>query len=210
VAWRRSVGGRPAGGLVTLSRRPLRGVAFRTFRGPVPDAGRARFRVRMTLNGLWQGILTSALAGHGTLVANTHLPANKDGDWSATNRHHGVQAEHVRRLHATVRRAAGAARAAVLTGDFNIASDSPLYPAIVDNGQWHDPFADSDPATFHIEYLPAGSTGHRIDYLLVTGDAAVTDPEVLFAEPVDLPGGRRSHLSDHVALAARIALPDTG
>ena len=207
VAWQRGIGRRPAGGLVTFSRVPLGDVSYRSFRGPVPDVGGVGFRVRMTVNSLVQGVLLTGLAGLDTIVANTHVPANKDGDWSATNRHHGIQRAHVRRLQAAVRRASRGARAAVLTGDFNIASDSPLYPTIVEGGQWRDPFAATDPPTFHVEYLPAGARGRRIDYMLVAGEAAAADPQMLFGEPVDLPGGRRTHLSDHVALAAQIRLP---
>jgi endonuclease/exonuclease/phosphatase family metal-dependent hydrolase len=207
VAWRRGIGNRPAGGLVTFSRRPLDAVAYRSFRGSVPNAGGIRFRARMAVNSVLQGVLTSRLAGLRTAVANTHVSANKDGDWSAANRHHGIQSDQVRRLHAAVRRAGNGCWAAVLTGDFNIASDSPLYPAIVDRGRWRDPFAPTDPATYHVEYLPLGSTGRRIDYLLVAGEATPSDPQVLFSEPVDLPDGRRTHLSDHVALAARIMVP---
>jgi hypothetical protein len=49
-------------------------------------------------------------------------------------------------------------------------------------------------------------------HLLVSGDAAtvpVIDNGLLFAEPLALPGGHRMHLSDHVALTARIGLPPT-
>jgi endonuclease/exonuclease/phosphatase family metal-dependent hydrolase len=156
-----------------------------------------------------QGVLISTLAGRRTIVANTHLIANKDGDWSAANRHHGIQRDQLRRLHAVVRRAgttAGWAR--LLTGDFNVASDSPLYPTIVDNGHWRDPFADTDPPTFHAAYLPPGSIGRRIDYLLVSGEASAADARVLFADAVELDDGRRTHLSDHMALAARVTLAD--
>jgi endonuclease/exonuclease/phosphatase family metal-dependent hydrolase len=207
VAWRRGVGGRPAGGVVTLSRRPLARVTYQSFRGVVPDAGGVPFRVRLAVNSALQGVLTAELSGLRTVVANTHVTANKDGDWSVANRHHGFQRAQLRRVQDAVRRAGAGLWAGVLAGDFNIASDSALYPAIVDNGRWRDPFARTDPATFLIEYLPAVSTAHRIDYLLTTGEATATDPEVLFAERVDLPGGRRAHLSDHVGLAASITLP---
>jgi endonuclease/exonuclease/phosphatase family metal-dependent hydrolase len=210
VAWHRGIGARPAGGLVTFSRLPLGGVSFRSYRGARPHAGPLRFRLRLALNSMLQGVLVTTLTGRRTVVANTHVTANKDGDWSVGNRHHGIQRDQLRRLHATVRRAGPATGwAKVLTGDFNVASDSPLYPAIVDDGHWHDPFADTNPPTFHVQYLPPGSTGRRIDYLLVSGAASVTDPRVLFTEPVELDDGRRTHLSDHMALAARVTLPDT-
>jgi exonuclease III len=208
VAWHRQLGGRPAGGLVTFSRRPTDAVSFRSYRGARPDAGHLGFRLRLAVNSMLQGVLVTTLAGRRTVVANTHVTANKDGDWSAGNRHHGIQRDQLRRLHDTVRHSTAGARAAVLTGDFNVASDSPLYPEIVDNGHWQDPFADTNPPTFHTAYLPPGSTGRRIDYLLVSGEASVADARVLFTEPVALEDGRRTHLSDHVALAARVTLPD--
>ena len=114
-------------------------------------------------------------------------------------------------LHAALRRARTAGtQLMIVTGDFNIASDGPLYPLIVEGGLWRDPFAATDPVTFHAEFLPPGSSEHRIDYLLVSGDAVrfpVIDTGLLFAEPLALPGGRRMYLSDHVALTARIGLP---
>jgi hypothetical protein len=97
----------------------------------------------------------------------------------------------------------------VVTGDFNIASDASLYPLIVDAGEWRDPFATSDPVTFHLEFLPPGSTGKRIDYALVLGDEArfpVVDWGPLFAKPVALANGDRMFVSDHVALTVRLGL----
>jgi endonuclease/exonuclease/phosphatase family metal-dependent hydrolase len=200
VAWR------PAGGLATFSRIPLTGVSFRTYGGIVPPSGGLRFRARLAFNGLLQGVLTARLAGRDTVVANTHLTANHDGTWSATNRHHAFQRAQLERLHAVVRKYRGGAGAAVLTGDFNVASDCPLYPTIVDNGGWRDPFRATDPSTYQAAFLPPGSSTKRIDYLLVAGDAVeVADTAVLFDRPVE-PAG---YLSDHVGLSARLVWPDT-
>jgi endonuclease/exonuclease/phosphatase family metal-dependent hydrolase len=98
----------------------------------------------------------------------------------------------------------------VVTGDFNISSSCPLYPLIVDGGAWRDPFAGTDPVTYHMDFLPPGASPHRIDYLLVSGDEArypLVDSGVLFDEPLALPEGRRMYLSDHVGLTARLGLP---
>jgi endonuclease/exonuclease/phosphatase family metal-dependent hydrolase len=211
VAWRHGVSGQPAGGLVTFSRLPVGAVSYTSFRGARPTAGGVGFRARCAVNSLLQGVLTVELAGLGAVVANTHLTANKDGDWSAGNRYHALQRAQLGMLH-TVLRQAGAVgnRLMLVTGDFNIASDAPLYPLIIDGGAWRDPFAATDPVTYHAEFLPPGSPAHRIDYLLVSGDAArfpVIDNGLLFAEPLTLPAGRRMYLSDHVALTARIGLP---
>ncbi|MFY1692082.1 endonuclease/exonuclease/phosphatase family protein [Plantactinospora sp. WMMB782] len=210
LAWRRGLAGQPAGGLVTFSRRPVGPVSYRSFRGTRPASGSLRFRAKRMLNGLLQGVLTVPLPGLATVV-NTHLSANKDGDWSAGNRYHPFQRAQVEVLHharESARRSAGAGPT-VLTGDFNIASDSPLYPRIVDGGAWRDPFAADDPVTFHAEFLPPGFPARRIDYLLVSGAAAefpVLHTGRLFTEPLALPDGDRLYVSDHVALTARITV----
>jgi endonuclease/exonuclease/phosphatase family metal-dependent hydrolase len=201
VAWRRGLAGQPSGGLATFSRRPFGAVRYRSFRGAMPDRGGPRFRAKRAVNSLLQGVLTVALDG--LVVANTHLTANKDGDWSGGNRYHGFQRGQLAVLHRVLRRA----RVTVVTGDFNIASSAPLYPRIVDGGAWHDPFADADPVTYHADFLPPGFPAHRIDYVLVDPDVPVLDTGVMFTEPVTLPDGRRTFLSDHLALTARLALP---
>jgi endonuclease/exonuclease/phosphatase (EEP) superfamily protein YafD len=198
VARRPGAAGRPAGGLVTFSRRPFRRVRYRSYRGIVPGTGRPRFRLRQGINSLLQGVLVVELDG--ITVANTHLTANKDGDWSAGNRYHGFQRAQLNRLHAVLRRLP-ADRPVVLTGDFNVAADSPLYPVIVDSGQWHDPFVDSGRPTFHSAFLPPGATNHRIDFVLVRGPATVVDTEHHFAGPEN-----EVYLTDHVGLSARLSL----
>jgi endonuclease/exonuclease/phosphatase family metal-dependent hydrolase len=200
VAWQPGPAGQPAGGLATFSRIPVRSVTFTWFRGARPDRGGRLFRARLALKGRYQGVLVADLGA--TAVANTHLTANRDGDWSAANRHHAFQRTQLALLHRALRLVP--ARLAVTCGDFNVASDCPLYPDVVDGGAWHDPFAADDPPTFHADLLPPGRSPRRIDYLLVRGDHhRVLDTDVLFAEPVAI-GGRRSYLSDHVGLSARI------
>jgi exonuclease III len=198
VAWRRGLHGQPAGGLATFSRRPVSGISYKSFRGSVPRKGGLQFRAKRAINGTLQGVLTMEVAG--VPVANTHLTANKDGDWSDGNRYHNFQRTQLNMLHAVLRRLA--TRPSIVTGDFNIPSYSSLYPLIVDGGAWQDPFADTNPVTFHPEFLPPGNTGERIDYALVADPedhSVVRDSRVLFAEPVD--GG---YLSDHMGLAIRI------
>lgn len=211
VAWRRGVAGQPAGGLVTLSRRPIGRAAYTSFRGTRPAAGSVRFRAGCAVNGLLQGVLTTELAGLGVVIANTHLTANKDGDWAAGHRYHAFQRRQLAVLQAVLRRTrTPGTQLMIIGGDFNIASDAPLYALIIDGGAWRDPFAASDPVTYQEEFLPPGSSAHRIDYLLLSGDAQrfpVIDQNVLFTGPAPLPGGRPMYLSDHVALTARIALP---
>jgi endonuclease/exonuclease/phosphatase family metal-dependent hydrolase len=204
VAWRRAVGGRVAGGLVVFSRLPVRAMSYTSFRGVRPTAGGALFRLTHRVNSGLKGVLVVELDG--LTVATTHLTANRDGDWSSDNRHHGFQRAQLELLQARLRdvRTAGPT---VLAGDLNLAADGPLYPMVAEG--WRDPFAGTDPATYHVELLPPGSVGRRIDYLLVSGDEThnpVIDSGVLFAEPLALPDGRRTFLSDHVALTVHIGV----
>jgi endonuclease/exonuclease/phosphatase family metal-dependent hydrolase len=156
-----------------------------------------------------QGVLTAEVPGLGAVVANTHLTANKDGDWSAANRYHGYQRRQLTRLHERLRGLAGVPLRLV-AGDFNVTSRSALYPALLRAADgWRDPFAADDPATFHVEFLPPGSRSSRIDYALVAGDPAhfpVLGHEVLFTTPVPLDGGTDGFLSDHAALSLHIGL----
>ncbi len=67
------------------------------------------------------------------------------------------------------------------------------------------------PATYHAAFLPPGQTGRRIDYVVVCGDPTrypVLDTEALFTEPLPMAGGGHMYVSDHVALTARIGLPE--
>jgi endonuclease/exonuclease/phosphatase family metal-dependent hydrolase len=199
LAWRRGLAGQPAGGLVTFSRRPFTAVSYRSYRAARAGAGSLGFRAGRAINGLLQGVLVAERAG--LAVANTHLSANHDGDWSAENRHYPFQRRQLELWQETLRRADQPVM--VAAGDFNIASDGPLYPHIVADGRWLDPFAATDPLTYHVELLPPGAIGHRIDYLLVRGDGVhVLECVPLFTERVG-----STYLSDHVALTVRIAGP---
>jgi exonuclease III len=210
-AWWAGVGGQPAGGLVTFSRLPLGAVSYTSFRGTGALVGSPLFRGLKALNGRLQGVLTVELAGRRAVVGNVHLSANRDGDWSAGNRHYEFQRAQVMALHRALRCArTPQTEVMVLGGDLNIASTGPLYALVTGDGAWRDPFRSDDRPTFHPELLGPGRTSQRIDYLLVAGDARrypVVRADLLFAEMVALPGGRRTFLSDHLALMARVGLP---
>jgi len=127
---------------------PLGAVTYRSFRDAGPRHGGLSFRARNAVNTRLQGVLTVELSGLGVVVANTHLTANKDGDWSSTNRYFPFQRAQLELLYASLPQRV----LTILTGDFNIASDGPLYPRIVHDGVWRDPFAATDLVTYHPEF----------------------------------------------------------
>ena len=203
--------GHPVGGLASFSRTPLRSVEYTSFRGTRPRAGSGLFRSRAALGACLQGLLTFELAGRRTVVGNVHLSANRDGDWSAGNRYRGLQAGQLARVHQVLRRARREDTELVIaSGDFNLASSSPLYAAAVDGGAWRDPFAAADLPTFHAALLPAGASAQRVDYLLLNGDPErypVIATDRLFTGPAALPSGGSGFLSDHVAQLIRVTGP---
>jgi endonuclease/exonuclease/phosphatase family metal-dependent hydrolase len=203
VAYHRGVVG-PAGGLVTFSRLPIQRVRYRSFAGIVPNRGRLKFRIRRALLSAVQGLTVAELTGLPVTVVNTHLTANRDNDWSPGNRFFGFQRAQLRRFNATLARWRRPGLT-VITGDFNIASDSDHYAEIIDYGLRQDPFAASDPATFHAAFLPPGEATHRIDYVLLSGEATVLDAVPVFPKPVVV-GTAPYYLSDHIALAVRIGV----
>ncbi|MEU9133290.1 endonuclease/exonuclease/phosphatase family protein [Kitasatospora sp. NPDC048540] len=211
VAFRRGAAGWPAGGLVSFSRIPIRSVSYASFRGARPRAGGLLFRSAAAIASSLQGVLTFELTGHRTVVGNVHLSANRDGDWTAGNRHHAFQRSQLRMFHRALRDARRPDTELVIaSGDFNVPSDSPLYPAVLEEGAWTDPFAEADRPTFHARLLPDGRPARRIDHLLVSRgpeDRVVTGASLLFPDRVRLADGRDTFLSDHLALSAEVTLP---
>jgi endonuclease/exonuclease/phosphatase (EEP) superfamily protein YafD len=187
-------------GLAICSREPIGEPSFRRFSG-VPAGHRSQV-IRAGLGRWFRGLLTVRTTS-GILLGTTQLTSNRDGDWSAQNRHFRMQRAQLAAVHEAMD-AAGPAPLRVLGGDFNLAADGALYQRITDGGSWTDPFAGDPRATFRVECLPAGSKAHRIDYLLLRGDRfAVTRTGLLFTEPAT---EVRDLLSDHAAPLVRIKL----
>jgi endonuclease/exonuclease/phosphatase family metal-dependent hydrolase len=201
----------PAGGLVTFSRLRLGRPAYRSFVGATPTAGRPPFRLRHTVDTALHGLLVVDLAELPVTVASTHLTANRDGDWTEGNRHFELQRRQLARLNRVLARPRRT-ELTVVTGDFNIASDSVHYPAILGEGTRRDPFSGTNPTTFHSVFLPQRESAHRIDYVLLTGDEQrfkVLDAATLFPEPVTV-DGEQLYLSDHIGLTVHIGISGQG
>ena len=198
VSYQRSAAG-PVGGLVTFSRRPVSGTAYRGFGIPPQVPGISRLtRLRAGL----KGTLVTRLARPGLCVINTHPVANRDGDWSRANRFYPL---HRAQLDALTRVVHGAAAPAVVCGDFNIDRGSSLFGEFLKGTGLADAFEGGCPATFRAEYLPAGETPHCIDFILTADGVKAETATVLFPGKVPLPGGP-GYVSDHVGLCARLFL----
>jgi endonuclease/exonuclease/phosphatase family metal-dependent hydrolase len=206
-AYRRGFVG-PAGGLVTFSRLPLGHPSYRSFLGTYPTSGHARFRLRRAAMGAIQGILTVPLLTQAVTMVNTHLTANSDDDYSVGGRFYDFQRAQLVRLNQFLARQPRPG-VRVITGDFNLPSTSDLYPLIVAYGAHRDPFATTNPCTYHPAFLRDGVPALRVDYLLVDGDEhhyPILDARTLFDEPIAGEDGTAFYLSDHIGLTVQIGL----
>jgi sphingomyelin phosphodiesterase 2 len=196
VRYRPSPAG-PAGGLVTFSRLPVSGTVYRGFGIPPQAPGISRLtRLRAGM----KGALVTRLAG--LSVINTHPLANRDGDWSETNRFYPL---HRAQLDALTQAMRSVPAPAVVCGDFNIDRDSSLLGAFMAGSGLADAFEGGCPATFRAEYLPAGETPHCIDFILATDGVKAEAATVLFPGKEALRGGP-GYVSDHIGLCARLFL----
>jgi hypothetical protein len=185
----------PKGGLVTFSRRPVAGTAFRRFGSPPRSPGvprASRFQARL------KGALVTRLARPELCVINTHPVANHDGNWSGANRYYPL---HRAELGVLARVVSEAGPRAVVCGDFNISRDSALFGDFMAATGLADAFGGACPATFRAEYLPAGATAHCIDFILTAGEVTVESTGLVFAQKEPL-----GYVSDHIGLRARVSL----
>jgi sphingomyelin phosphodiesterase 2 len=197
VGFRPSLAG-PAGGLVTFSRLPVSGTAYRGF-GLPPGAPGISPAAR--LDASLKGALVTSLARPGLCVINTHLAANRDGDWSPSR----LDPLHRAQLATLARVACSAAAPAVVCGDFNVDRGSSLFGGFVTDAGLADAFEGNCPATFRTEYLPPGATPHCIDLIMTAGGVKAEAATVVFAGQEPLPGGP-GYVSDHIGLRARLIL----
>jgi sphingomyelin phosphodiesterase 2 len=187
----------PAGGLVTFSRLPVSGTAYRGF-GVPPRArgisGWTRFRAGL------KGALVTTLEQPKVRVVSTHPMSNKDGDWSASGRFYPLHRAQLAALTGLLR---GVAGPAVVCGDFNVDRDSALFGEFVTDAGLSDAFEGTCPPTFRAEYLPAGATSNCIDFILTTPEIKASTATLLFADKEPLPSGP-AWLSDHIGLRATL------
>jgi len=168
----------PRGGQVTFSKRPIRMLAYIPF-------------------GFHKGILIST--SDGLLVVNAHLIANHDGDWSKHNRFYPIHRQQLDRLNDILQQPAYRERGIILSGDFNLAKTSDLYPYFVKTGGWQDAAEHADSPTFHAEFLPPEKSLERIDYIFTRGNIRSTDTTDVFQHKVN-----EMYLSDHAGIVATI------
>jgi endonuclease/exonuclease/phosphatase family metal-dependent hydrolase len=180
------------GGLVLLSRWPIRTARFVQY--PRTGPGRPEYLMR---KGAQLAVVETP--GGPLSVVNTHLSANRDGDWSAANRY-----THVAR--AELRHLAGAldqALPTVAAGDFNLPRDSAaLTGFLATTGLSDVPAGDTQPT---YRPTPRWPNPPALDHVLVRSAperALSAQARVVLRDRVTLAGARQGYLSDHYGVEA--------
>lgn len=183
------------GGLVTLSRRPLR-----CLRADVYCRRGGRHLHSLSDWFIRKGLVVTELDldGRPVVVVNTHLVANYDDDWSPGNPFAAVERVELRQL-AEVVAGIDPGLPLIVAGDLNVPTGSWLFDEFLAATGLHDPLADRPEPTFR--FAP-----HAIDHVLVRGARVLEARLVYRDELVELPHGRTTHLSDHLGIEALIEL----
>ncbi|MFD8733400.1 endonuclease/exonuclease/phosphatase family protein [Streptomyces sp. NPDC059618] len=185
------------GGLVILSRWPI---------------GRSRF-VRFPMTGPVRGELImrkgAQLASVSTpdgelVVVNTHLSANRDDDWSPTNRYTRIARTELATLTELIATVSPSVPVAVV-GDLNLPRDSAALTEFVAGTGLRDLLAGDPRPTYRP--TPRWPSPPALDHVLVraaAGESLTGDADLVFQDKVTLDDGRQAYLSDHYGVRARL------
>jgi len=188
-----------AGGLVLLSRRPIRTLRFARY----PRTGPARAEYLMR-KGAQVAVVETA---EGPLaVVNTHLSANRDGDWSAANRYTRIARAELGHLAGEL---AGLdpALPVVAVGDFNVPRTAGTLAELLATAGLTDAMAgDTEPTYRPTARWPKPPAFDHVLVRSAPGRTVTARARIVLREEVPLLGGRRGYLSDHYGVEAVLTL----
>ena len=164
----------PRAGLVTFSRRPISLQSFTALPGR-------------------KGILISQKDG--IVIANAHLIAHTDGDWSPLSPFYLPHKEQLTQLQAVL----PLNEKAILSGDFNLAKSCDLYEQFLTEGGWNDTGGQDTSPTFHKDFLPSDREPQRIDYIFTRGNVITTTAKRVFEDKIG-----NIWLSNHMGLLVEV------
>jgi endonuclease/exonuclease/phosphatase family metal-dependent hydrolase len=187
------------GGLMLLSRHPLRAARFTRH----PRAGPPR---REHLMGKGAQLVVVETPRGPLAVANTHLSANRDGDWSPGNRYTRVHRVELGHLAGELDRQ-DPALPVVVAGDLNVPRRSVALAEFLAATGLTDPLAGDAEPTFRP--TPRWPRPPAFDHVLIRpapGRPLTARAAPVFREAVPWPGGRSGFLSDHYGVEAVLTL----
>lgn len=191
--------GRPRGGLLTLSRLPVVNHHYI----PFVEQGRW-YHLELMDRLLEKGLLTTHYEYHGLpiIVVNTHIIANYAADYARNGRPALRQQSQLRQLATAI---AGLPTDAlvILVGDFNLPRGSWLYQEFLETSGMEDTLAGDHRPTYRP--LPGVPSHYAlpIDFVFVRRPHQVAircTSNLCLDQPVQLVGGYRNFLSDHLGI----------
>jgi len=183
------------GGLVLLSRWPIRTARF--VRYPRTGPPRPEYLMRKGV----QLAVVDTPAGP-LAIANTHLSANRDGDWSPANRYTRVARAELDHLAGELARL-DPALPVVAAGDFNVPRNAAALTGFLARAGLTDALAGDTAPTYRP--TPRWPTPPAFDHVLIRPAPRrplTAQARIVLQDPVTLPGGRQGYLSDHYGVEA--------
>ncbi|MGW2823620.1 endonuclease/exonuclease/phosphatase family protein [Streptomyces sp. NPDC001443] len=185
------------GGLVLLSRWPIS--RWRFVRYPTTGPVRGELLMRKGAQ------LASVATPDGELVVvNTHLSANRDDDWSPTNRYTRIARAELARLTGLIAAVDPSLPLAVV-GDLNLPRDSAALADFVAAARLRDVLAGDTRPTYRP--TPQWPSPPALDHVLVraaAGETLAGGADFVFQDRVTLDDGRQAYLSDHYGVRAEL------
>ncbi|WP_328484120.1 endonuclease/exonuclease/phosphatase family protein [Streptomyces sp. NBC_00377] len=185
------------GGLVLLSRWPIS--RWRFVRYPMTGPVRGELLMRKGAQ------LASVATPDGELVVvNTHLSANRDDDWSPTNRYTRIAGAELARIAGLIAAVEPSLPIAV-AGDLNVPRDSAALAHFVATTGLRDILADDTRPTYRP--TPRWPSPPALDHVLVraaAGETLTGGADLVFQDKVTLADGRQAYLSDHYGVQAHL------
>jgi endonuclease/exonuclease/phosphatase family metal-dependent hydrolase len=193
----------PKGGLLTLSRWPIKSTRFVLYKE------RGRWHTPAIADWmLHKGVLITELAVREVPVniLNTHLVANYSFNWDKRNRYVRHQESELRQLAHIVNELDPHALATIC-GDFNIPRGGWLYQEFARATHVLDPLADSDKPTYRPSLLMPSRYAQALDHVFIRpaeGHRLKASAHLVFQDKLRLVNGRSAYLSDHNGIAVHI------
>ena len=155
-----------------------------------------------------KGILTTEFSNSEFIVINTHLSANRGGDWSSQSHfsplHTKQIAEFSQHVNSVKRK-----DYVFFSGDFNIPKTSDFYKNLVSKTNSIDLFEKYNFPTFHKEFLFKDEKGNRLDFIFLKTlkKYSSTKKQHIFTKQTIQKTVNRGFVSDHMGLIVTISLP---
>ncbi|GAA3338583.1 hypothetical protein GCM10020358_19190 [Amorphoplanes nipponensis] len=186
------------GGLVLLSRWPIHAARFRRY--PRTGAVRPEYLMR---KGVQLAVVETP--GGPLAIVNTHLSANRDGDWSPAGRHTRIARAELGHLAGELA-ALDPALPVVAVGDYNLPRDAVTLTEFLAATGLTDALAGDTAPTYRP--TPRWPAPPALDHVLLRsapGRELIARARIVWRDPVPLAGGRQGYLSDHFAVEATVS-----